>query len=95
MNIFKKIHICNQKSFPFLSRTSAHIIGIGLPVILIYLCALLLILLSTPELPGYVLAKKHFDFLEHIVMSATIVITGAALVDVEEKKQSRAKDSKK
>ena len=95
MNIFKKLHIFHQRSFPFLSKTAAHIIGVGLPLIISYLCLFLAIALSDSDLPGYILAKKYFDFLEHILMSATIIIIGTALVDVEEKKQEREKDSKK
>ena len=95
MNIFKKLHISPQKSFPFLSRTAAYIMGIGLPLIILYLCSFLIIALSNDDLPGYILAIKYFDFLEHILMSATIIIIGAALVDVEEKKQEREKNSKK
>ncbi len=95
MNIFKKLHIFNQKHFPFLSKTAAHIIGIGLPIIVLYLLAFLVTALSTPDIPGYILARTHFAFLEHIFMSATIIIIGAALVDTEEKRQEREKEEKK
>lgn len=95
MNIFEKLVDFNRQSFPFLSKTAANIMGIGLPVILLYLCIFLSTALSCGELPGYIIAKKHFDFLEHIVMSGTIIIIGAALVDVEEKRQQREKTQKK
>lgn len=95
MNIIKKLHILSQKHFPFLSKNAALIIGAGLPTILLYLIAFLITALSTPDIPGYILAKTHFSFLEHIVMSATIIVIGAALIDTEEKRQEREKSEKK
>ena len=58
---------------------------IGAPLIFLYLCAFLSILLASPDTPGYILASMHKEALEHIVMSATIITVSGFLFDIAEK----------
>ena len=74
-----------------LSRISLYIFHIGLPLIIFYLFAFLSALLSTPDIPAYVLSHLHRSTLEHIVMSATIIIVGGFCFDMLQK----AEDMKK
>ena len=67
------------------SRISLNIFHIGLPLIILYLCAYLAILLSSPDTPAYVLSHLHRATLEYIVMSATIIIVGGFGFDMIQK----------
>ena len=71
--------------FEGISQISMIIFHIGAPLIFLYLCAFLILLLSTPDTPGYVLAMIHKDTLEHIVMSATIITVGGFFFDILQK----------
>ena len=81
MNIFKK----DPAYILSFSKNSFLILRIGLPIILLYFSFFLITILSTPDIPGYALARIHFNTLEHIVMSTTLVISGAFLIDLAEK----------
>ncbi len=74
-----------------LSRISLYIFHLGLPLIILCLFSFLCALLSTPDIPGYVLYHIHKATLEYIVMSGTIIIVGGFCFDMLQK----AEDSKK
>ncbi len=74
-----------RRSFENISRISMTIFHIGAPLIFLYLCAFLALLFATPDIPGYVLAIIHKEALEHIIMSATIIIIGGFSFDMIEK----------
>ncbi|MBO5416187.1 MAG: hypothetical protein J6A83_06110 [Clostridia bacterium] len=86
MNILKKQKKGSRKSAPkALCRFSFMIFRIGLPIILLYLCAFLSLLLSAEDIPSYILAKKYYYMLEHIIMSATLIVVGGLAVDLAER----------
>lgn len=91
MNIFKKTTSPPKKKRDFtLTRTASLVLRVGLPIILIYLSAFLVMICSqSNELPGYIMARIHFYTLEHIVMSAVLVISGGLLIDILERKISK------
>lgn len=70
---------------PIFSRISLYIFHIGLPLIILYLSAFLATLLSSPEVPPYVLSHLHTPTLEYIVMSGTIIIVGGFGFDMIQK----------
>ena len=74
-----------KQKFENISRISMMIFDVGAPLIFLYLCGFLAMLLSTPDVPGYALARIHRDTLEHIVMSATIITVGGFSFDIIEK----------
>ena len=74
-----------------LSPISLYIFHIGLPVIILYLSIFLSTLLSSPDIPGYVLSHIHKVTLEYIVMSATIIIVGGFCFDMIQKAEDRKK----
>lgn len=76
-----------------LSRISYIILRVGLPVILIYLLSFLSLLLNSGDIPGYVLARKYCYTLEHIIMSATLIVVGALTVDIAEKNHGKDKNT--
>ncbi|MBQ8140993.1 MAG: hypothetical protein IJ038_04780 [Clostridia bacterium] len=81
MNIFKKaqsLHI--KEALSTISKYSGRILNIGLPTVLFYFSVILSDMLSS-GLPGYILAKTYFNALEHILMSTTLIILGAVLID--------------
>ena len=71
-----------------LSKYSRAILHIGLPTVLFYFSVLLYSILSS-DLPGYILSRKYFDALEHVVMSATLIVIGAILTDILDTSQKR------
>ena len=91
MNRFKKKHKAFEK-FKNLSLVgaSARVIKIGLPIILLYLLAFLIMISRLSEdIPTYIIARTYFDTLEHIAVSALLIISGALLLDMLEKKISK------
>ena len=88
-----KLHNNSQKKLKAytLSAVSLFIFHIGLPIIIIYLCAFLYILLSSPDIPGYVLSSMYRDTLEHLIMSITLIFVGGFGLDMIKK----AEDAKK
>ncbi len=72
-----------------LSKIALKIFFGGLSVILLYLIAVIILILSTPDIPPYILSRIHFDTLEHIVMSATLIIIGTAVIDLCEKEREQ------
>ena len=67
------------------SSMSIKLLHIGLPIILIYLLALLTALLSASNLPSNVLSHLYLSSLEHITMAFTIIIVGAFTADLAER----------
>ena len=57
-------------------------------MIILYLSAFLVTLLSTPDTPGYVLYHIHRYTLEYIVMSATIIIVSGFCFDMIQKAEN-------
>ena len=83
MNNHKKTKIFKfKKLLRPLSNAASIILHIGLPIIFLYLLIFLFITLSTPDIPGYILSKIHYHTLEHIVMSATLIVIGALTLDI-------------
>ena len=78
----KKRRLGIKKRLSSISKPALLILNIGLPLILFYLSAFLVSALSIPDIPGYVLARIHYHTLEHIIMSATLIISGAVFVDL-------------
>ncbi len=76
-----------KKRPPTLSRESSLILHIGLPIIIFYLLAFLFTALSLTNIPGYIIAKIHYHTLEHIIMSVTIIIAGALIIDLAKKSE--------
>ena len=74
-----------------ISRISLYIFHIGLPLIILYLCAFLATLLSAPDTPAYVLFHIHRSTFEHIIMSATIIIVGGFGFDMLQKLEDAKK----
>ena len=68
-----------------LSSTALLILCSGLPIILFYLLAFLSLILDRSDIPTYILARKYAYTLEHIIMSATLIVGGALLIDLVEK----------
>ncbi|MBE6596455.1 MAG: hypothetical protein E7641_02185 [Ruminococcaceae bacterium] len=68
-----------------LSRIAEKVFYFGLSVILFYLLSFLIVIINSHDIPSYVLSHIHFDSLEHIVMSATLIIIGTAVIDLCEK----------
>lgn len=72
-----------------LGRMSARVLRIGVPLILIYLCAFLItISILSEDIPTYIIARTYSETLEHIAVSALLIIAGALLLDMLEKKIS-------
>lgn len=78
----------NKNSRFYISRIAQKILLFGFPIILVYLLAFLFTIISTPEIPGYVLARIYSYTLEHIVLSAVIILAGAILADISEKRSN-------
>ncbi len=77
-----------RKKKPPISKYAKRFLHIGLPIILLYLTALLSVLLLS-DMPGYILSHTYTNALEHIVMSAVLILSGAVLLDylsISEKK---------
>ena len=71
-----------------LSLLSCRLLHVGLPTVLLYLCALLAVTVSASRnTPSYLLAHKYAPALEHIVMALTITVIGAAVADIAERSQ--------
>lgn len=86
MNISNKRRKKRTKRTPRgLCRFSFMILRVGLPIILLYLVAFLSLLLSSEDIPAYILAKKYYHVLEHIIMSATLITVGGLAVDLAER----------
>ena len=83
MNKSKKINL--KHLFLSFSSLSLKLLHIGLPIVLVYLLALLSVLLSTPHLPPSVLSHLYLSSLEHIIMALTIVVLGALTADIAER----------
>ena len=72
-----------------LGRVAVWVLRIGIPLIFIYLCAFLIMISRLSEdIPTYIIARVYSDTLEHIAMSALLIIAGALLLDMLEKKIS-------
>ena len=88
MNNRKKIRISPpKKSPPTLSKEASLVLHIGFPIIILYLLFFLFTTLSLTGIPGYLIAKIHYHTLEHIIMSATLLITGALSIDLAKKSE--------
>ena len=91
MNIFRKKRKV-RKGIKELSlgRVAARVLRIGIPLIFIYLCAFLIMISRLSEdIPTYIIARVYSDTLEHIAMSALLIIAGALLLDILEKNFSK------
>ncbi len=91
MNIFRKTPSSRgNKREIRLGKAASAILGVGLPMILIYLCGFLFMISDLErEMPSYIIARVHFYTLEHIVMSAFLIIAGALLIDILERRISK------
>ena len=96
MNNRKKIHKYSLKErFDNFSKHGFAILMFGLPLIIIYLFFFLHLLLSSPDIPGDILSKIYRNTLEHIIMSATLIIIGGFGIDLMEQKEGTKKNIKK
>lgn len=96
MNNHNKTHKYTLKErFENFSKYGLAILLLGLPIILIYLFSFLYLLLSTPNVPGEILSKIYYNVLEHIIMSATLIIIGGFGIDLLEEKEGTKKNIRK
>ncbi len=79
--------LSSKKRSLILSKEASLILHIGLPIIIFYLLFFLFTALSLTNIPGYVIAKIHYNTLEHIIMSITLLIIGAVSVDLAKKSE--------
>ncbi len=86
MNISPLNHL--KKLFSSISKLSLTLLHIGLPIVLLYLVALLFITLSSPDTPGHVLAHIYTPSLEHITMALTVTVVGAIVADIAERQRN-------
>lgn len=87
MNKSKKITL--KHLFLSFSSLSINLLHIGLPIVLVYLLALLNVLLSASHLPPNVLSHLYLSSLEHIIMAFTVVVLGALTADLAERHSKR------
>lgn len=96
MNNRKKTHKYTLKDrFNNFSKYGLWVLMLGLPIILIYLFFFLFLLISSPDVPGEILSKIYYNTLEHIIMSATLIIFGGFGIDLLEEKEGTKKNIKK
>ena len=75
--------------FSSFSSLSYTLLSVGLPIVLTYLIALLVITLSSSDIPSNVLAHIYAPSLEHIVMALTLTVIGALTADLAERSFGR------
>lgn len=74
-----------KRLFSSISELSLTLLHIGLPIVLLYLVALLFVTLSSHDTPGHVLAHIYTPSLEHITMALTVTVVGAIVADIAER----------
>ncbi len=92
MNIRKKRSSSeSDREWDGLSRAAFMILRVGLPAVLFYLLGFLSMLLEHDGIPAYILARKYCYTLEHIIMSAALIVTGALAIDLAQKHMNKNK----
>jgi len=96
MNNRKKTYKYTLKErFDNFSKYGLWVLMLGLPLILFYLFSFLFLLISSPDIPGDILSKIYRSTLEHIIMSATLIILGGFGIDLLEEKEGTKKNTPK
>ncbi len=73
-----------KKAFE-ISRIASLILSVGLPIIAVYFVYIVISVISSTNTSPSVLVHTYSPQLEHIVMSLTLIIIGAVLMDISEK----------